>query len=124
MAHLDDTHGQPEASYQWLTKFAREGDVFAMPVLIENGSETQVRARLWMHLSSILDRDLSQYRYEAISEGGTPCDHTALAVAFEVTHLVSEPALRETLPTQFARAPANGRSQSRNVGNLAPKKVG
>ena len=62
------THGQPEATYQWLTMLAREGDVFAMPVLIEDGGEIQVRARLWMHLSSMLDRELSQYRYEAITD--------------------------------------------------------
>ena len=74
MADLADAHGRPELAYQWLTVLAREGDVSAMRELIEDRSETQFRAWVWMHLSRMLGRDLSLDRHEAINEDGTPYD--------------------------------------------------
>ncbi|UNK57749.1 hypothetical protein MNQ95_01075 [Pseudoxanthomonas daejeonensis] len=74
MADLADAHGRPELAYQWLSVLAREGDVSAMRELIEDRGETPFRAWVWMHLSSMLGRDLSQDRHEAINEDGTPYD--------------------------------------------------
>ncbi len=45
-----------------------------MRALIEDRDETPFRAWVWMHLSHLLDRDLSQDRHEAINENGTPYD--------------------------------------------------
>lgn len=74
MADLADAQGRPELANQWLAVLAREGDVFAMRTLIEDRNETPFRAWVWMHLSRMLGRDLSQDRHEAINEDGTPYD--------------------------------------------------
>lgn len=74
MADLADAHARPELAYQWLTLLAREGDLSAMRALIEDRGETPFRAWVWMHLSGMLGRDLSQDRHEAINEDGTPYD--------------------------------------------------
>lgn len=74
MIDLADTHDRPELAYQWLNVLAHEGDVSAMRALIEDRDETPFRAWVWMHLSRLLDRDLSQDRHEAINEDGTPYD--------------------------------------------------
>lgn len=74
MADLADSHGRPELAYQWLTVLARGGDVFAMRALIEDREETPFRAWVWMHLSRMLGRDMSQDRHEAINEDGTLYD--------------------------------------------------
>jgi hypothetical protein len=74
MANLADRHGRPELAYQWLTVLAREGEVSAMRELIEERGETLFRAWVWMHLSRMLGKDLSQDRHEAINEDGTPYD--------------------------------------------------
>lgn len=74
MADLADAHGRPELAHQWLTVLAREGEVSAMRELIEDRGETPFRAWVWMHLSRMLDQDLSQDRHEAINEDGTPYD--------------------------------------------------
>lgn len=74
MIDLADAHDRPELAYQWLTVLAREGEVSAMRALIEDRDETPFRAWVWMHLSRMLDRDLSQDRHEAINEDGTPYD--------------------------------------------------
>lgn len=74
MADLADSHGRPELAYRWLTVLAHEGDVSAMRALIEDRGETPFRAWVWMHLSRMLGRDLSQNRHEAINEDGTPYD--------------------------------------------------
>ncbi|MEN5208097.1 hypothetical protein ABE493_08250 [Stenotrophomonas terrae] len=74
MANLADTHGRPELAHQWLTVLARDGDVSAMHALIEDRNETPFRSWVWMHLSRMLGRDLSQNRHEAINEDGTLYD--------------------------------------------------
>lgn len=74
MADLADAHGRPELAYQWLTVLAEEGDVYAMRVLIEDRGETPFRAWVWMHLSRLLGRDLSQDRHVAINEDGSEYD--------------------------------------------------
>lgn len=74
MADLADASGRPELAYQWLAVLAREGDVSAMRTLIEDRGETPFRAWVWMHLSRMLGRDLSQDRFEAIDEYGGPYD--------------------------------------------------
>ncbi|MCA0299785.1 MAG: hypothetical protein LCH68_12400 [Proteobacteria bacterium] len=74
MIDLADAHDRPELAYQWLTVLALEGEVSAMRALIEDRDETPFRAWVWMHLSRMLDRDLSQDRHEAINEDGTPYD--------------------------------------------------
>ncbi|WP_329893959.1 hypothetical protein [Stenotrophomonas sp. SMYL20] len=74
MVDLADAHGHPELAHQWLTMLAREGEVSAMRELIEYRGETPFRAWVWMYLSRMLGRDLSQDRHEAINEDGTPYD--------------------------------------------------
>ncbi len=74
MADLADAHGRPDLAYQWLSVLAREGDVSAMRELIEDRGETPFRAWVWMHLSRMLGRDLSQDWHEAINEDGTSYD--------------------------------------------------
>ena len=53
---------------------ARSGDVAVMRTLIEDRDESPFRAWVWMHLSRMLGRDLSQDRFEAINEFGRPYD--------------------------------------------------
>lgn len=74
MVDLADTHGRPELAYQWLTVLARDGNVSAMRTLIEDREESPFRAWVWMHLSRMLDQDLSQDKHEAINDDGTPYD--------------------------------------------------
>ncbi|HEL3809203.1 TPA: hypothetical protein UMT89_000515 [Stenotrophomonas maltophilia] len=74
MADLADASGRPELAYQWLAVLAREGEVSAMRTLIEDRGETPFRAWVWIHLSRMLGRDLSQDRFEAIDEYGGPYD--------------------------------------------------
>lgn len=74
MADLADAHDRPELAYQWLTVLAQKGDVSAMRELIEERGETRFRIWVWMHLSRMLGRDLSQDRHEAINDDGTPYD--------------------------------------------------
>lgn len=74
MADLADAHGRPELAYQWLTVLAEEGDVYAMRALIEDRGEAPFRAWVWMHLSRLLGRDLSQDLHVAISEDGSEYD--------------------------------------------------
>jgi len=74
MADLADAHGRPELAYQWLTVLAEEGDVYAMRALIEDRGETLFRAWVWMHLSRLLGRDLSQDRHVAINDDGSEYD--------------------------------------------------
>ncbi|QQQ02176.1 hypothetical protein [Lysobacter enzymogenes] len=74
MADLADANDRPELAYQWLTVLAREGDVSAMRELIEDRDETPFRAWVWMYLSRMLGRDLSQDRYQAINEDRSPYD--------------------------------------------------
>lgn len=74
MADLADAHGRPELAYQWLTVLAEEGDVYAMRALIEDRGEAPFRAWVWMHLSRLLGRDLSQDPHVAISEDGSEYD--------------------------------------------------
>lgn len=82
MADLADAHDRPELAHQWLTVLAREGDVWAIRELIEGRGETPFRAWVWMHLSQMLGRDLSQNRHEAINEDGTPYDYDVGGPAF------------------------------------------
>ncbi|WP_394538795.1 hypothetical protein PRJ39_25095 [Lysobacter enzymogenes] len=97
MADLADANDRPELAYQWLTVLAREGNVSAMRALIEDRDETPFRAWVWMYLSRMLGRDLSQDRHEAINENGSPYDDDAGGPAYvggvdgiELTPLTTE----------------------------------
>ena len=67
-------HGDGEKVRYWLTVAAQEGGIRAMRELILDHDEPDEQAWVWMHLSRLLQRDLSQDRYEAINEDGTPYD--------------------------------------------------
>ncbi|MBU8976900.1 hypothetical protein JI752_012170 [Lysobacter sp. MMG2] len=74
MVELADEHGDGEKVRYWLTVAAQEGDIGAMRALILDHGESNDQAWVWMHLSRLLEDDLSQDRYEAINEDGTPYD--------------------------------------------------
>jgi len=74
MVDIAGEHGDREKLRYWLTVAAQEGDTGAMRELILDHDEPDDQAWVWMHLSRLLDHDLSQDRYEAISEDGTPYD--------------------------------------------------
>ena len=74
MAHIAGEHGEGEKERHWLTVAAQEGDIGAMRALILDHGEPDERAWVWMHLSRLLEYDLSQNRCEAINEDGTPYD--------------------------------------------------
>lgn len=112
MADLADAHDRPELAYQWLTVLAQKGDVSAMRELIEERGETPFRAWVWMHLSRMLGRDLSQDRHEAINDDGTPYDDDVGGPAYvggfdgiELTPLATEENRRaQEEATQFFAA--------------------
>ncbi|MGV7181096.1 hypothetical protein [Xanthomonas axonopodis] len=66
--------GDREAARYWLTAAAQEGDIGAMRELILDHDEPDERAWVWMHLSRLLEHDLSEDWYEAIYEDGSPYD--------------------------------------------------
>lgn len=74
MVEIAYLHEDEEKVRYWLTVAAREGDVDSMRELIIEYDETNEQAWVWMYLSCLLDEDLSQDRYEAIHENGTPYD--------------------------------------------------
>ena len=74
MVEIAGEHGDEEKVRYWLTVAAQEGDIRAMHELILDYDEPDEQAWVWMHLSRLLQRDLSQDRYEAINEDGTPYD--------------------------------------------------
>lgn len=74
MVELASEHGDGEKVRYWLTVAAQEGDIGAMRELILDPDESNEQAWVWMHLSRLLEDDLSQDRYEAINEDGTPYD--------------------------------------------------
>ena len=67
-------HGDDERVRYWLTIAAQEGDIGAMRELILDHGEPADQAWVWMYLSRLLGRDLSQDRFEAINEDGTLYD--------------------------------------------------
>ncbi|WP_457096298.1 hypothetical protein [Lysobacter sp. P5_B9] len=74
MVEIAGEHGDGEKVRYWLTVAAQEGDTGAMRELILDHGEQDEQAWVWMHLSRLLEDDLSQDRYEAINEDGTPYD--------------------------------------------------
>ena len=74
MVDIAGEHGDRERVRYWLTVAAQEGDTDAMRELILDHDEPDEQAWVWMHLSRLLEHDLSQDRYEAINEDGTPYD--------------------------------------------------
>lgn len=74
MVEIAGEHGDIEKVRYWLTVAAREGDIGAMRELILGHDEPIELAWVWMHLSRLLEHDLSKDRYEAINEDGTPYD--------------------------------------------------
>lgn len=74
MVEIAGEHGNGELVRYWLTVAAQEGDIGAMRELILDHDEPNEQAWVWMHLSRLLEDDLSQDRYEAINEDGTPYD--------------------------------------------------
>lgn len=74
MVELADEYGGGEKVRYWLTVAAQEGDIGAMRELILDHDEPNEQAWVWMHLSRLLEDDLSQDKYEAINEDGTPYD--------------------------------------------------
>ncbi len=74
MVEIAGEHGDREKVRYWLTVAAQEGDIGAMRELILDHDEPNKQAWVWMHLSRLLERDLSRDRYEAINEDGTPYD--------------------------------------------------
>ncbi|MGA7437849.1 MAG: hypothetical protein WBW32_06930 [Luteibacter sp.] len=74
MVEIAGEHGDGAKVRYWLTVAAQEGNFDAMRELILDHDEPDEQAWVWMHLSRLLDYDLSQDRYEAINEDGTPYD--------------------------------------------------
>lgn len=74
MAEIAREHGDEEKTRYWLTVAAQEGETGAMRELILDHDEPNEQAWVWMHLSCLLEDDLSRDRYEAINEDGTPYD--------------------------------------------------
>ncbi|KAF1710176.1 hypothetical protein [Pseudoxanthomonas sacheonensis] len=82
MVEIAGEHGDGEKVRYWLTVAAQEGHIGAMRELILDHDEPNGKAWVWMHLSRLLQRDLSQDRYEAINEDGTPYDDDAGGPAY------------------------------------------
>lgn len=74
MVQIAYLHEDDEKLRYWLTAAAQEGDVDSMRALIIDHDEPNEQAWVWMHLSRLLDEDLSQDWYEAIHENGEPYD--------------------------------------------------
>lgn len=74
MADFAAELGDKQKEHFWLTVAARAGDTDAMRELIIEHAEPDEQAWVWMHLSRLLEADLSQDRYEAINEDGSPYD--------------------------------------------------
>lgn len=74
MVEIAGEHGDGEKVRYWLTVAAQEGNIGAMRELILDPDEPNEQAWVWMYLSRLLGDDLSQDRYEAINENGTPYD--------------------------------------------------
>lgn len=74
MVEIAGEHGDGEKERYWLTVAAQEGDIDAMRELVIDHDEPAEQAWVWMHLSRLLEHDLSQSRHLAINEDGTPYD--------------------------------------------------
>ena len=74
MIEIADEHEHNEKLRYWLTVAAQAGDIDAMRELIIDHDEPIEQAWVWMHLSRLLELDLSQSRHQAINEDGTPYD--------------------------------------------------
>lgn len=74
MADLATEHEDIEKERYWLTAAAREGNTEAMRALIVEHSESLDRAWVWMHLSRLLERDLSADDYDLVHENGERYD--------------------------------------------------
>lgn len=74
IAYFAAEHRNKDKQRYWLTIAAEQGDIDAMRKLIWEHDEPLAQAWVWMHLSQMLDHDLSQDRYTAINEDGSPYD--------------------------------------------------
>ena len=108
MAEIAAEHGDIEKERFWLTVAAQEGDTGAMRELILEHGEPSEQAWVWMHLSQLLDDDLSRDRYKAISEDGSPYDDDIGGPAYvggeEGINLKPLPSESDDAAQQAARA--------------------
>lgn len=74
MVHLASEHEDDARLRFWLTTAASGGDVDAMHDLILGHDEPLEQAWVWMHLSRLLDQDLSRDHYELVHENGDRYD--------------------------------------------------
>ncbi|KGM55745.1 hypothetical protein N800_11520 [Lysobacter daejeonensis GH1-9] len=107
MAEIAAEHDDIEKVRFWLTVAAQEGDIGAMRELILGYGEQGEQAWVWMHLSRLLDDDLSQDRYEAINEDGSPYDDdiggAAYVGGYEGINLKPLPSEADAAARQMAR---------------------
>lgn len=74
MVEVAEDAGDEDMVRHWLTVSARQGDVSAMRRLIDEHDESLEQAWVWMHLSRLLDDDLSRDRHIAINPDGSEYD--------------------------------------------------
>ena len=74
MVNLAAEHEDDEKLRFWLTAAARGGDVSAMRELILGHEEPLGQAWVWIHLSRLLDHDLSRDHYDLVHENGRRYD--------------------------------------------------
>lgn len=74
MVHLAAEHENIEKLRFWLTAAAREGNVAAMRELILGHGEPLEQAWVWIHLSRLMDHDLSADHYDLVHDNGSRYD--------------------------------------------------
>lgn len=74
MVHLASEHEDDARLRFWLAAAASGGDVDAMRELIVGHDEPIEQAWVWMHLSRLLDQDLSRDHYELVHENADRYD--------------------------------------------------
>lgn len=75
IAEVAEDIGLDDAAHRWLTIAARTGDVDAMRSLIETyDAADAMKCWTWLHLSSLLNEDLTRDRYVAINPDGSEYD--------------------------------------------------
>lgn len=74
MVHLASEHENDAKLYLWLTAAARDGNIDAMRELILGHDEPLEQAWVWIHLSRLLDHDLSRDHYDLVHENGRRYD--------------------------------------------------
>lgn len=108
MARIAADHDDWERARFWLRVAAEDGDIEAMRELIRDYGERGEQAWVWMHLSRLLDDDLSEDRYVAINEDGSLYDDDIGGPAFvggdEGIHLNPLPSEADAAAQQAARA--------------------